>query len=181
MSWVQLQFFVAKLLHCESKLLQRRWQPILVQPLKLFLVQSVWVSWSLLCIPYETVTVAWIIHNFICCLVVAISLKFDTSVILRNSDLLFSNMPGFWWQAATKILARQLVRLRQHIVNLQGSRAQIRGVATHTQVNFLHDVLQYIYLCLYWYEWIFPLMFFSIFTFVLTYVSGFFLWTGDVC
>lgn len=38
-------------------------------------------------------------------------------------------------QAATKILARQLVRLRQQIVNLQGSRAQIRGVATHTQVN----------------------------------------------
>lgn len=38
-------------------------------------------------------------------------------------------------QAATKILARQLVRLRQQITNLQGSRAQIRGVATHTQVN----------------------------------------------
>ncbi|CAN4080284.1 unnamed protein product [Withania somnifera] len=36
-------------------------------------------------------------------------------------------------EAATKILARQLVRLRQQIVNLQGSRAQIRGVATHTQ------------------------------------------------
>ncbi|TYI99677.1 hypothetical protein E1A91_A13G033600v1 [Gossypium mustelinum] len=34
--------------------------------------------------------------------------------------------------AATRILARQLVRLRQQIINLQGSRAQIRGVATHT-------------------------------------------------
>lgn len=39
-----------------------------------------------------------------------------------------------WLQAATRILARQLVRLRQQITNLQGSRAQIRGVATHTQV-----------------------------------------------
>lgn len=38
-------------------------------------------------------------------------------------------------QAATKILARQLVRLRQQIANLQGSRAQMRGVATHTQVH----------------------------------------------
>uniref|UniRef100_A0A2P2K7P5 Uncharacterized protein MANES_13G036100 n=1 Tax=Rhizophora mucronata TaxID=61149 RepID=A0A2P2K7P5_RHIMU len=36
-------------------------------------------------------------------------------------------------EAATKILARQLVRLRQQITNLQGSRAQIRGLATHTQ------------------------------------------------
>ncbi|XP_020687788.1 vacuolar protein sorting-associated protein 2 homolog 2 [Dendrobium catenatum] len=36
-------------------------------------------------------------------------------------------------EAATRILARQLVRLRQQITNLQGSRAQIRGVATHTQ------------------------------------------------
>lgn len=40
-------------------------------------------------------------------------------------------------QAATRILARQLVRLRQQITNLQGSRAQIRGVATHTQVTIL--------------------------------------------
>jgi hypothetical protein len=39
-------------------------------------------------------------------------------------------------QAATKILARQLIRLRQQISNLQGSRAQIRGIATHTQVKF---------------------------------------------
>ncbi|XP_049384621.1 vacuolar protein sorting-associated protein 2 homolog 2 [Solanum stenotomum] len=39
-------------------------------------------------------------------------------------------------EAATKILARQLVRLRQQIVNLQGSRAQIRGVATHTQALY---------------------------------------------
>jgi hypothetical protein len=37
-------------------------------------------------------------------------------------------------QAATKTLARQLVRLRQQITNLQGSRAQMRGIATHTQV-----------------------------------------------
>lgn len=41
----------------------------------------------------------------------------------------------FIWQAATKILARQLVRLRQQIANLQGSRAQMRGIATHTQVD----------------------------------------------
>lgn len=37
-------------------------------------------------------------------------------------------------QAATKILARELIRLRQQIAKLQGSRAQVRGVATHTQV-----------------------------------------------
>jgi len=41
----------------------------------------------------------------------------------------------FCFQAATKILARQLVRLRQQIANLQGSRAQMRGIATHTQVR----------------------------------------------
>ncbi|XP_043698932.1 vacuolar protein sorting-associated protein 2 homolog 2 isoform X1 [Telopea speciosissima] len=39
-------------------------------------------------------------------------------------------------EAATRILARQLVRLRQQIINLQGSRAQIRGVATHTQAMY---------------------------------------------
>jgi len=38
-------------------------------------------------------------------------------------------------QGATKILARQLIRLRQQIANLQGSRAQMRGIATHTQVS----------------------------------------------
>ncbi|XP_010265005.1 PREDICTED: vacuolar protein sorting-associated protein 2 homolog 3-like [Nelumbo nucifera] len=37
-------------------------------------------------------------------------------------------------EAATKILARQLVRLRQQISKLQGSRAQMRGIETHTQV-----------------------------------------------
>ncbi|GAB2213826.1 hypothetical protein Droror1_Dr00018145 [Drosera rotundifolia] len=36
-------------------------------------------------------------------------------------------------EAATKILARQLVRLRQQVSNLQQSRAQMRGIATHTQ------------------------------------------------
>ncbi|KAF2314731.1 hypothetical protein GH714_030230 [Hevea brasiliensis] len=36
-------------------------------------------------------------------------------------------------EAATKILARQLVRLRQQIASLQASRAQMRGIATHTQ------------------------------------------------
>ncbi|KAL8530242.1 hypothetical protein ACS0TY_007331 [Phlomoides rotata] len=36
-------------------------------------------------------------------------------------------------EAATKILARQLIRLRQQIANLQSSRAQMRGIATHTQ------------------------------------------------
>lgn len=55
-------------------------------------------------------------------------------------------MPLFFnWQAATKILARQLVRLRQQIANLQGSRAQIRGIATHSQVDgqiflLLHEI-----------------------------------------
>lgn len=38
------------------------------------------------------------------------------------------------FQTATKVLARQLIRLRQQIANLQGSRAQMRGIATHTQV-----------------------------------------------
>ncbi|KAL7113128.1 hypothetical protein ACP275_04G044300 [Erythranthe tilingii] len=36
-------------------------------------------------------------------------------------------------ETATKILARQLIRLRQQIANLQSSRAQMRGMATHTQ------------------------------------------------
>ncbi|KAL5702330.1 hypothetical protein ACHQM5_027559 [Ranunculus cassubicifolius] len=36
-------------------------------------------------------------------------------------------------EAATKVLARQLIRLRQQIANLQASRAQMRGIATHTQ------------------------------------------------
>ncbi|CAK9149992.1 unnamed protein product [Ilex paraguariensis] len=36
-------------------------------------------------------------------------------------------------EAATKVLARQLVRLRQQIAKLQASRAQMRGIATHTQ------------------------------------------------
>ncbi|XP_072963904.1 vacuolar protein sorting-associated protein 2 homolog 3 [Typha angustifolia] len=39
-------------------------------------------------------------------------------------------------QSATKILARQLIRLRQQIANLQGSRAQMRGIATHTQAMY---------------------------------------------
>lgn len=39
-------------------------------------------------------------------------------------------------EAATRILARQLIRLRQQITNLQGTRAQIRGVATHTQAMY---------------------------------------------
>ncbi|KAG8475405.1 hypothetical protein CXB51_032257 [Gossypium anomalum] len=38
--------------------------------------------------------------------------------------------------ATTRILARQVVRLRQQITNLQGSCAQIRGVATHTQALY---------------------------------------------
>ncbi|XP_073221761.1 vacuolar protein sorting-associated protein 2 homolog 3-like isoform X2 [Cicer arietinum] len=42
-------------------------------------------------------------------------------------------------EAATKILARQLIRLRQQIANLQGSRAQMRGIATHTQAMHAHS------------------------------------------
>ncbi|KAG2267395.1 hypothetical protein Bca4012_038665 [Brassica carinata] len=41
-------------------------------------------------------------------------------------------------EGATKILARQLIRLRQQISNLQGSRAQMRGIATHTQAMHAH-------------------------------------------
>ncbi|CAL9166095.1 unnamed protein product [Musa hybrid cultivar] len=44
-------------------------------------------------------------------------------------------------QAATRILARQLVRLRQQITNLQGTRAQIRGIATHTQAMYANTSL----------------------------------------
>ncbi|KAK4748142.1 hypothetical protein SAY87_014728 [Trapa incisa] len=39
-------------------------------------------------------------------------------------------------EGATKILARQLIRLRQQIANLQSSRAQMRGIATHTQAMY---------------------------------------------
>ncbi|XLU54839.1 hypothetical protein S245_049487, partial [Arachis hypogaea] len=42
-------------------------------------------------------------------------------------------------EAATKVLARQLARLRQQIANLQGSRAQMRGIATHTQAMHAHS------------------------------------------
>lgn len=56
-----------------------------------------------------------------------------TNIVL-NHAVWFSWFPSIW-QAATKILARQLIRLRQKISTLQGSRAQIRGIATHTQVN----------------------------------------------
>ncbi|KAJ6816342.1 vacuolar protein sorting-associated protein 2-like protein 2-like [Iris pallida] len=48
----------------------------------------------------------------------------------QNSNLYISPF------AATRILARQLIRLRQQITNLQGTRAQIRGVATHTQAMY---------------------------------------------
>ncbi|XP_065037251.1 vacuolar protein sorting-associated protein 2 homolog 2-like [Musa acuminata AAA Group] len=44
-------------------------------------------------------------------------------------------------EAATRILARQLVRLRQQITNLQGTRAQIRGIATHTQAMYANTSL----------------------------------------
>ncbi|KAK6936503.1 Snf7 family, partial [Dillenia turbinata] len=47
----------------------------------------------------------------------------------NEASLSFSN---FVTQSATKILARQLLR----ITNLQGSCAQIRGVATHTQAMY---------------------------------------------
>lgn len=36
-------------------------------------------------------------------------------------------------EASTKILARQLVRLRQQVTKLQSSRAQMRGIASNTQ------------------------------------------------
>ncbi|CAI9293664.1 unnamed protein product [Lactuca saligna] len=41
--------------------------------------------------------------------------------------------------ALTKILARQLVRLRQQIANLQSSRAQMRGITTHTHALVAHS------------------------------------------
>nr|KAJ0198351.1 hypothetical protein LSAT_V11C700346410 [Lactuca sativa] len=43
------------------------------------------------------------------------------------------------YQSATKILARQLVRLRQQIANLQSSRAHMRGISTHTQALAAHS------------------------------------------
>ncbi|KAK3041875.1 hypothetical protein RJ639_001243, partial [Escallonia herrerae] len=58
--------------------------------------------------------------------------ELNVKLLLYNWSLLVY----FLHQAATKILARQLVRLRQQITNLQGSRAQIRGVATHTQALY---------------------------------------------
>ncbi|GAQ83414.1 vacuolar protein sorting-associated protein [Klebsormidium nitens] len=36
-------------------------------------------------------------------------------------------------KAATKVLARQLIRLRGQVTKLQSSKAQLRGVQTHTQ------------------------------------------------
>lgn len=56
--------------------------------------------------------------------------KFVLNISDRNISVV-----NFIHQAATKILARQLVRLRQQIANLQSSRAQMRGIATHTQVR----------------------------------------------
>ena len=56
------------------------------------------------------------------------------TLICIGKRFLLSNYFLYITQAATKILARQLIRLRQQIEKLQGSRAQMRGVATHTQV-----------------------------------------------
>lgn len=69
-----------------------------------------------------------------------VSGRFELSRGLLSFMKFYENNPQalscpFFSQAATKILARQLVRLRQQIANLQGSRAQMRGIATHTQVN----------------------------------------------
>ena len=75
-------------------------------------------------------------------------------------------------QGATKILARQLIRLRQQIANLQGSRAQMRGIATHTQVDCQRSV------CF----WFFS---FSFSSFSSASVHGalatFFLFAGNAC
>ncbi|CAG7861814.1 unnamed protein product [Brassica rapa] len=59
--------------------------------------------------------------------------KREMSVATRGIEREISSLQ---LEAATKILARQLVRLRQQITNLQGSRAQIRGVTTHTQALY---------------------------------------------
>ncbi|KAF7842292.1 vacuolar protein sorting-associated protein 2-like protein 2 [Senna tora] len=61
------------------------------------------------------------------------SSKREMSVATRGIEREISSLQ---LEAATRILARQLVRLRQQITNLQGSRAQIRGVATHTQALY---------------------------------------------
>ncbi|CAN1226067.1 Vacuolar protein sorting-associated protein 2 homolog 2 [Linum grandiflorum] len=61
------------------------------------------------------------------------SSKRDMAVATRGIE---REIASLQMEAATKILARQLVRLRQQITNLQGSRAQIRGVATHTQALY---------------------------------------------
>ena len=68
--------------------------------------------------------------SYICC-----------SLIFFQIDHLLKSLPNL--QAATKILARQLVRLRKQIANLQGSRAQMRGIATHTQVCAQDSILNY--------------------------------------
>ncbi|KAF9621628.1 hypothetical protein IFM89_024952 [Coptis chinensis] len=60
--------------------------------------------------------------------------KKQVSVVTRDSEGNIAR--DLACQAATRILARQLVRLRQQITNLQGSCAQIRGVATHTQAMY---------------------------------------------
>ncbi|CAI0546132.1 unnamed protein product [Linum tenue] len=61
------------------------------------------------------------------------SSKRDMAVATRGIE---REIASLQMEAATRILARQLVRLRQQITNLQGSRAQIRGVATHTQALY---------------------------------------------
>lgn len=66
-------------------------------------------------------------------LVIPMRDKLYFSILPHESPLTLFGNPS---QGATKILARQLIRLRQQIANLQGSRAQIRGIATHTQVHY---------------------------------------------
>ncbi|KAK9937046.1 hypothetical protein M0R45_013863 [Rubus argutus] len=61
------------------------------------------------------------------------SSKREMAVATRGIEREISSLQ---WMGRPKILARQLVRLRQQITNLQGSRAQIRGVATHTQALY---------------------------------------------
>ncbi|KAL5228409.1 hypothetical protein ABZP36_016674 [Zizania latifolia] len=51
-------------------------------------------------------------------------------------------------EAATKILACQLIRLRHQISNLQGSRAHIGGIAIHIQVKCCGCALLLLEICM---------------------------------
>lgn len=70
-------------------------------------------------------------YKLLCC---CLSNSGGTQMVLYHLELICHLLFSLHFQTSTKVLARQLIRLRQQIANLQGSRAQMRGIATHTQV-----------------------------------------------